>query len=487
MLRKTRIALALFFFTALTLLFLDFTGTVHAYLGWCARIQLVPAILAMQALIFLSIIFLTLLLGRIYCSTVCPLGVFQDIVSRLASLRKKARFSYKPPRKAWIVLRYVLIAVFILPLFLGKGGLINLIDPYSMFGRMVSQILSPVYKYGNNLLAHFAERFDSYAFYSVDIWLRGSTAFILAIISSVVVISFAYKSGRGYCNKVCPVGALLGLLSKYSLIKLRIDQEKCKSCGICAKNCKASCIDVVNKKIDYSQCVSCFNCIDNCPKKAMKYSLQKTSNKLSEEGQTRRSLITKTALLASSFATGAIANEFDGGLARLEDKKAPQRAKPVVPAGAGSWKNFHDRCTGCQLCVTVCSNQVLRSNKTKPYMSFERGYCRPECVKCSEVCPTGAISPVTRAEKSAIQIGYAVWLQELCVVNTKGDNCDLCSRKCPTAAITRIPQNADDPNSPKVPMIDINRCIGCGACEYLCPARPLSAIYVEGVKVHREV
>ncbi|MDR3000865.1 MAG: 4Fe-4S binding protein [Fibromonadaceae bacterium] len=483
-LKKLRVALALFFFTALTLLFLDFTGTVHAYLGWCAKVQLVPAILATQTVIFASIIFLTLLLGRVYCSTICPLGVFQDVVSRLA---KKTRFSYNPPRKVWIILRYVLILIFILPLFLGKGGLVNVIDPYSMFGRMVSLILGPVYKYGNNLLAYFAERFDSYAFYSVDIWIKGSAALVLAIVSFVVVVTFALKSGRKYCNRVCPVGAFLGLLSKYSMFKVRIDNEKCKGCGICAKNCKASCIDAVNKRIDYSECVSCFNCIKSCPKGAMRYALHKSPDKLSDEGQTRRNFISKTALLASGFVTCAIANEFDGGLARLEDKKAPQRSKPVVPAGADSWKNFHDRCIGCQLCVTVCSNQVLRTDKTKPHMSFERGYCRPECVQCSGVCPTGAIRSVTRAEKSSIQIGTAIWKSNLCIVNTRSDNCDLCSRKCPTGAISRIPKNADDPNSLKIPMIDPNRCTGCGACEHLCPARPHSAIYVEGVETHRRI
>ncbi|MCL2102369.1 MAG: 4Fe-4S binding protein, partial [Fibromonadales bacterium] len=395
MLKKIRVILALFFFIAVAALFLDFTGTVHAYLGWCARVQLVPALLATQLAIVLGIIFLTLILGRVYCSAICPLGVFQDIISRLRL--KKNRFSYRPPRKALVVLRYVLIAVFILPLLFGKGGLVNLLDPYSMFGRMVSQIFGPVYKYGNNLLAYFAERADSYAFYTTDIWLRGSTMLVLAILTFVAVVSFAYKSGRGYCNSICPVGAFLGLISKYySLLKPRIDKEKCKHCGICAKNCKAGCIDPSTLEIDGFRCVACFNCIESCPSGSIKYTSPKLPDKLSAEGQTRRGIMVGTALLASSFATRAAANEFDGGLARLEDKKAPQqRTKPIVPAGAISWKNFHDRCTGCSLCVSVCPNQVLSPLKTKPIMFFERGYCRPECVKCSEVCPTGAISPIT--------------------------------------------------------------------------------------------
>ena len=123
----------------------------------------------------------------------------------------------------------------------------------------------------------------------------------------------------------------------------------------------------------------------------------------------------------------------------------------------------------------------------KPEMSFERGYCRPECVKCSEVCPTGAITIITAAEKSSTQIGRAVWIKENCKVITDNISCRNCERHCPVAAIQMVAQDAENPDLPKIPAIDTERCIGCGACENLCPARPFSAIYVEGNEVHREV
>jgi formate hydrogenlyase subunit 6/NADH:ubiquinone oxidoreductase subunit I len=122
-----------------------------------------------------------------------------------------------------------------------------------------------------------------------------------------------------------------------------------------------------------------------------------------------------------------------------------------------------------------------------PQLSFERGYCRPDCVKCSLVCPTGAIKPITVGEKTTIQIGYAVLIKEICVINTDNVNCDLCAEVCPTGAIFMIPQIHDDPNSPKIPPIDRHMCIGCGACEHYCPTRPYSAIYVEGIDTHREI
>jgi len=217
-----------------------------------------------------------------------------------------------------------------------------------------------------------------------------------------------------------------------------------------------------------------------------------TNENLKTDTKTRREFVAGTGLFALGLVAPAISRgyDFDGGLAPLEDKKIPMRSTPIIPAGADNIRNFSSSCTGCQQCVTTCPNQVLRPSSDvpkfmQPNLSFERGYCRPECVKCSQVCPTGAIRPITTAEKSAIQKGIAIFKSELCVVNTDDVQCDLCSRKCPTAAITMISLNADDSSSRKIPMIDTNRCIGCGACEQLCPARPFSAIYVEGVETHR--
>ena len=182
----------------------------------------------------------------------------------------------------------------------------------------------------------------------------------------------------------------------------------------------------------------------------------------------------------------------DGGLAELEDKVAPERQTPLTPPGSLSFEFFAQHCTGCQLCVSECPNNVLRPSTDLlhlmlPEMSYERGHCRPECTRCGEVCPAGAIKPIDKEEKSSTQIGHAVFIEKNCVAVTDGVECGNCSRHCPAGAIEMVALNEEDEESPWVPAVNEEACIGCGACEYVCPARPFSAIMVEGHEVHKMI
>ena len=496
MLRKIRITLAVVFLFLITLLFLDFTGSLHAWLGWMAEVQFLPAVLALNVGVVIFLLILTLIFGRVYCSVICPMGVMQDVVTWLGGRSKKRRyrFSYSPQKR---ILRFVVLAVFLVTLVAGINSVVALLAPYSAYGRIAQNILSPVYAYGNNLLAYFAERADSYAFYRTDVWIRSIPTFVVAVLTFVIVAVMAWRNGRTYCNTVCPVGTVLGLVARWSWLKPVIDTEKCNACSLCSRTCKASCIDFKNHQIDYSRCVACMDCIQTCKHGAISYRhpSRKTPSVSPDDVKvdtSRRSFLATTALVTATAALKAQEMKVDGGLAAIEDKKIPNRQTPILPPGSQNARHFAQHCTACQLCVSACPNGVLRPSADlmkfmQPEMSYERGYCRPECNKCSEVCPTDAIKLTDLAEKSATQIGHAVWVKSNCVPLTDGVECGNCARHCPTGAITMIPSDASNADSLKIPAVDVERCIGCGACENLCPSRPFSAIYVEGHERHRIV
>jgi ferredoxin len=502
MLKKIRISLAGIFFTLITLLFLDFTGSLHRWFGWLAKIQFLSAVLALNVGVILLLVLLTLLLGRVYCSIICPLGVFQDIVARIGKRGEKLPYSFSPA-KSW--LRYGILALFIAAIIFSVSAIVALLDPYGAYGRMANNLFLPVGQWKNNLLALIAERVNSYAFYTTDVWMKSLPTFIVAAVTFVVVVILAWQNGRTYCNTICPMGTFLGFLSQCSLFQIRIDEQKCKQCKVCIQNCKAACIDSKEFKIDNSRCVSCMNCIEKCNRDAIAYKFgypkfgilkrNKTQSSSEKTDEGRKGFLTVAMILAASALKAQIipkATDIKVGtrLAGMLAKKSPNRLIPLTPAGSLSACNMKRRCTACQLCVTVCPNGVLRPSTSpdtfmQAVMSYERGYCRPECVKCSEVCPTSAINKITKEEKSSTQIGHAVCVHERCIPLKDEQYCDNCARHCPTKAITMVPSVAGDKESLKIPAVNEELCIGCGACEYLCPSRPLSAIYVEGHQIHR--
>ena len=495
-LRKIRIILAAVMFIGITWLFLDFTGTAHHLVGWMPKIQLLEALLASSVLIVVALTILTLIFGRMYCSVICPLGIMMDIFGWLGKKAKKNRYTFSKEVK-W--LRYPMLVVFLVAHLAGLAVVVQLLAPYSTFGLIATNLLQPVYQAGNNVLAYFAEQMDSYAFYHSEVWLRSVASLVIAIVMLIVIAVLAWRNGRTWCNTICPVGTLLSLISRFSLLKIHFDTEKCRNCSFCSKNCKAACIDYKTHTVDASRCVVCGNCIESCKFGALKYarktSITSTTSQTSEtspENGSHRAFLISSALLTTAALAQQKDKIMDGGLADIEDKVAPERQTPLTPPGSLSAQNMAQKCTGCQLCISECPNQVLRPSDDwlhlmQPVMSYERGYCRPECNRCSEVCPAGAIQPIQKEDKASTQLGHAVWIKKNCIPLTDGVECGNCARHCPVGAIEMVPSDPDDEESPYVPAVNEARCIGCGACEYLCPARPFSAIYVEGHEVHKEI
>lgn len=509
MLRKIRVCLGIVVLLAITFLFVDVSHFGASHLDWLAHIQILPAFMEGNVAVVAALLLATLVLGRVYCSVICPMGLMQDVVARLGLRAKpKRKYEFSKEKRA---LRLIVLAVFVACMVAGVGSVVALLAPYSSYGRIVQNLLEPVYRFGNNLLAAGAEEADSYAFSRADLWVRSWPVFGLAALTFLAVSFFAWRYGRTYCNTICPVGTILGYVSKFSLLAPVIDGSKCIGCRQCERRCKAACIDIKGTRakgrehaIDHSRCVSCFDCIDNCEHGAIRYTWRRRAASPSPARPAastapqaaaspdagKRAFLTGLGAMAASAAVAQREKLVDGGLTILEDKRPPQRETPIVPPGARSLRNLSRKCTGCQLCVAKCPNGVLRpstdiSTFMQPRMSFERGYCRPECNTCSQVCPAGAIEPIDHGTKAATQLGHAVWVFDRCVVNVDEVKCGNCARHCPNGAISMIPS----PMLPglRIPAVNEERCIGCGACEHVCPARPLSAIYVEGHENHKEI
>lgn len=472
MLRKIRIILAAMFLIGITLLFI---GIGQDWWGWMAQLQFIPAVYRViggavlgNIAVLAGILLVTLLFGRIYCSVICPLGVFQDLIIFIRRKFSKKVFKYTPE----CIWRHVILVALVVCTIIFSQIVISLVAPYSAYGRIVGSIVTLVS--GGSI--------------AMPLLLTALATFVLVFIC-------AWFWGRAWCNTVCPVGTVLGWFSRFSLFRVKIDTDKCKNCGSCVRQCKSSCINMEKHSIDGSRCVDCFDCIGACKFGAISFgtSCRKKAgaSAAADDGDvnnSRRRFLGTTAMLAGATVVSKAQDmKFDGGLAELEDKQEPERMVRLVPFGALSVKNFYDHCTACQLCVSACPNKVLRPSTDpehflQPKMGYENGYCRPECTACSDICPSGAIRPIQKEEKLGMKIGTARLNADLCLAATGQEKCGNCAAHCPVGAIGMVePQGSGF----KRPVIYAGHCIGCGACENLCPVRPISAITVDGIEIHR--
>lgn len=464
--KKLRITLEILFFGGITLLLSGLLPGAERWLGWMPKLQFLPSLLALNAIVIIALLALSICFGRIYCSVICPLGVMQDGISRISVLAKRARKNRKPfhfrNENKW--LRYGIWVLFVAALIAGLQPLVAVLAPYSAYGRMVSSVLNP----------------------------HMGVVLIVAGVTFIVVALLSWFTGRDYCNAICPVGTTLSFFSRFALFRPVIDADKCKNCKLCEHNCKASCIDIANHKIDYSRCVDCFDCIDSCKFDALRFRIacgsgSAASSEDSAPKSGRRAFLSGAALGLGAIALKAQDKKVDGGFAEILPKKSLERETPITPPGSASVKDFYRRCTACQLCVQVCPNGVLRPSTgldhlMQPEMGYENGYCRPECTACSDVCPSGAIIKITPEEKTTYHIGTATVNRSLCVAEN-GTKCGNCARHCPVGAISMVERSE---TGISIPVVSEEVCIGCGACENLCPARPVSAITVNGRHNHQQ-
>ena len=481
-----RVILALLFFMPFVFIFVDFTSSSN-YLAIMAHFQVIPALIGGMFGILAILFLLSFLFGRVYCSTLCPFGVLQDVLERITTLGMKKkkrlnRYGYKKPMNK---LRYILLAITLIVFFAGSADLLLKLDPYSNFGRIAANLFSPIYTGINNLVQMALLHFDNYALYYRSIYIVwASFAFSMFVLLTIAVAVF--MSGRIFCNTLCPAGALLSLVSKYSLFKIKIDKATCNNCGLCEKECKAQCIDSKNKEVDASRCVGCFNCLSACTKGGVKYqrvnpfgTTKKQQAEKEDTSKSRREFIATSATIAGSLPLMSIK-------ADNIEATVPDRSIPLLPPGAKSLAHFNKTCTACHLCVAKCPTHVLKPAALqygfgfmlKPHVDYTHGFCNYGCALCSRVCPNGAIN-VTHEEKKLTQIGIAEFIIERCIVYTEGTDCGACSEHCPTQAVHMVPYEG----TLTIPKLTEELCIGCGGCEYICPVRPIRAINVIASKV----
>ena len=417
--------------------FLILTGLAFSGLGKVIapflHVQMGPALVKCAAAfsfgalsIVLGIALVTVLFGRFYCSVFCPLGILQDIIGFLSRQQGK-----EVPDLRYV--RYGIAGVVYGLLLFGWSAGFLLLDPYSNFGRI-------------------------FAVFS----LGGLFPLI------VIVILAAWKK-RLYCTTVCPVGTLLGLLSKIGLFKLAI-KGRCVKCRTCVKFCPAGCIDLEKGVIDNERCIRCMNCISRCPLGSIGFRLPAKTEPAQD--LSRRKFLIGGGVLIAGLAAGAVLAKT--GLGKLAEFAKRFR---ILPPGAGDAARFASKCTACQLCTANCPAKIIvpaPGGDGPVSLDLSKGACQYDCNRCSQVCPTGAILPITLEVKRKTKIAEAKFNPQTCIVFQEGEKCGKCASVCPVKAVTLRKNGTPRP-------VKTALCIGCGACQAVCPA-PQKAITVHEIE-----
>ena len=393
------------------------------------------------------LLLVTLAVGRLYCSFLCPVGFVQDLARRLGRTLLPGRAA-----AGWTGLRFFILALCLVFLAL-QSSAYHYFDHFSNLGRVYGLARGP---WGWNSFLGFG--------------------FL------VVVVLVPLRWPRWFCGAVCPSGTLFMLLQQAAPGKVRAGGCG-RGCGKCAPVCPVLCLS--EGGIDERLCINCLECLPACPEGALSFSFRlprpaRAAEKAvpAREGLSRREFLAAAGLSLSGAASGFfLKRRFMG----------PGPANAVVPPGGKAFASFLERCVACGACVSICPTRVLApagrelglSGLAKVRLDFGRGYCAYECNACLAVCPSGAISYFPSEIKKRIRIGKSRLVKDFCIPYAFERDCGACQEVCPTGAITM------EPFGPVyAPVRHEDYCIGCGACQFACPTRPRKAIVVDPVEVH---
>lgn len=502
-----------------------FLGAAPAgsWLEWPLHLQLIPALSSVisgrtSAWLALGLLLLlTLLFGRVYCSWLCPLGIMQDAVNRLARPRH-ARGSAARHTPNHRLIRLLAGLIGFGSILICGTLLLTWLDPYSIAARFMAAIVQPAATALSHSLGLSTAAPD---------WLRYTPWLLTIVIISILIpLSLTLLRGRLYCNSICPVGALLGLIAHCAPLIPRIDEKQCRLCARCQRACKAHAIDLRTLRIDATRCVACYNCIEACENKALKLRPHNPFDTAARKphAPTRRSPATACATVTpcaaetekpatpteppttpaqpreaqktptgsgpdisrraflgfslTSLATAIIPGTASAAAPGDTAKTTGNIGPAPLPPGAGDLDHFLDTCTACGLCISACPTRVLRPSYTslgwrglmKPYLDYSIGHCAPDCNRCSQICPTGALTPLSLPDKQKTQIGLVEFRQQHCIIWQQNRPCAQCAEHCPTGAIETV--------EARRPSVNPDTCVGCGGkrCQRACPTDSITFI-----------
>jgi polyferredoxin len=459
----------------------------------------------------LTILLPTLFLGRFFCGWICPMGTLQHLVGNLPSEAKRGKQRIDSNRyKRWQTAKYAVLIAELVGACFGSMA-IGWLDPFSLLVRSIGLALLPAFN-----LAVRAALLPLEHSHVAGVRVTGETLhnilqatvldfrqahFAQGLVLGVVfllILAASLRVTRLWCRSICPLGALLGAVSQWSILGLHKDPASCDKCNRCLLNCQGGDDPIGGAPWRKSECLMCMNCVGSCPHDSLKFQFFRMEREVASPDIGRRKAL-----------TGLVAGVAVVPLMRANTGLGKSRNERLLrPPGALDEEDFLSRCIRCGECMKVCPNNSLHPTLDQagleglwtPTLVPRIGYCEPSCVLCSEVCPTGAIWQITPKEKGwvvglgngaavrpPIRLGTAFYDRGRCLPWAEATECIVCEEWCPVSpkAIyveeAQVTDSAGKVKTLKQPRVDPSLCVGCGACEYACPLQERPAVYVTSI------
>ena len=451
----------------------------------------------------------TILLGRFFCGWICPMGTLQHWIGSMPSESKRGKQRIESNRyKRWQTTKYVVLLAGLVAACFGSMA-VGWLDPFSLLVRSVGLSLLPAFNFAARAVFTPMEQSHVTAIKVAGHALHsGLQATILDFRQAhfgqglvlgllfLIILAASLRVTRLWCRLLCPLGALLGAVSRFSIFGLHKDAEKCNKCNRCLLHCQGGDDPIGGARWHKSECLMCMNCVPACPEHALSFRFFRKENEVASPDLSRRK--TLTGLAAGAAAVPLMRANTGLGKGRHD--------RLLRPPGSLDETDFLSRCIRCGECMKVCPNNSLHPTLDQagleglwtPMLVPRIGYCEPSCVLCSEACPTGAIWQITPKEKGwvvgvgaqqtqPIRLGTAFYDRGRCLPWAEATECIVCEEWCPVSPKAIYVEEADVIDSEgntkrlKQPRVDPSRCVGCGACEYACPLQERPAVYVTSI------